>query len=38
MTFFLGNRLHKYSKKSTKREKLKEKGQKDEIMQLHINN
>lgn len=32
MTFFLGNRLHKYSKKSTKREKLKEKGQKDEIM------
>ena len=36
MTFFLGNRLHKYSKKGTKREKLKEKGQK--IMQLHINN
>ena len=28
MTFFLGNRLHKYSKKGTKREKLKEKGQK----------
>ena len=38
MTFFLGNRLHKYSKKGTKREKLKGKGHKDERMQLHINN
>ena len=38
MTFFQGNRLHESSKKGTKREKLKQLEQKDEIMQLHINN
>lgn len=38
MTFFQGNRLHESSKKGTKREKLKQLEQKDEIMQLHISN